>query len=341
MMTIQENISLKSLHTFHMDVKARAYASFQTEEELKELLSHVASKKSLSYMVLGGGSNVVFRNDFDGLIMKNDIRSIEKVGEDDQYYFIRTGAGENWHGFVMYCLDHDYFGIENLALIPGLTGASPMQNIGAYGVEIKDVFHSLEAYHIHEGTKVIFSHSDCRFGYRESIFKNELRGQFIITSVTYRLGKKAALSLEYGAIRQQLEKMNVADPDARAVANAVIAIRKSKLPDPDVLGNAGSFFKNPEVSAEVFERLAEKYPRIVGYALSGGRVKLAAGWLIEACGWKGFRSGDAGCHDSQALVLVNHGNATGGDVMDLAGKIKESVLETFGIILEEEVNVIS
>ena len=234
-------------------------------------------------------------------------RGIAIIGEDNDHVYVKTGAGENWHQFVLYCIENNLAGVENLSLIPGKTGASPMQNIGAYGVELKEVFHELEAWHIRDKAWVTFSNADCHFGYRESVFKKALRDQFIIASVTFKLRKKPVFNISYGAIEQELEQMGVTEPSIRDISNAVIRIRSSKLPDPAVIGNAGSFFKNPEIDSTLFETLKLKYPSIVGYPLPGNRVKLAAGWLIEKAGWKGFREGDAGCHEKQALVLVNYG----------------------------------
>lgn len=339
-MKLTENISLKGLNSFGMDVRARYLGAFSDHASLEELLSFASEEKGISHMVLGGGSNVLFTRDFDGLILKNEIMGVEKVREDDDHVYVRAGAGENWHLFVMHCLAQGWSGIENLALIPGLTGASPMQNIGAYGVEIKDVFESLEAMHVNERDIVRFSAAECGFGYRESVFKNKYKGQFVITHITYRLNKKPSLKTEYGAIRNELERMGISQPDPMSVALAVMNIRRSKLPDPAITGNAGSFFKNPEISQSHFNALKDKYPDIVGYPLPGGNVKLAAGWLIEKCGWKGYRHGDAACHEFQALVLVNLGHAKGTDIVELAEKIKADVLNTFDVALEAEVNII-
>ena len=349
-MQIQENISLKRLNTFGIDVAAKYFSGFHDMDELRELLAskqhqisnlkHRTSNIEPKTLVLGGGSNILFTKDFNGLVLKNDIKGIEKINEDDEHVYIKAGAGENWHSFVLYCLDNNYAGVENLALIPGNVGASPMQNIGAYGVEIKDAFHSLEALHLTDKCTVIFNHADCEFGYRESVFKNKYKGEFIITSVTYRLNKKPVLNTSYGAIEEELKKMNVTSPDIRAIAKAVMNIRTSKLPDPAVIGNAGSFFKNPEIEKETFDILTEKFPGIVGYKLPHGKVKLAAAWLIEKCGWKGYRKDDAGCHEKQALVLVNYGNAKGKEIYDLSTAILQSVQDKFGVLLEREVNII-
>ena len=296
--------------------------------------------QDIPVLILGGGSNMLFTRDVNGYVLRNEIRGMDVVREDDEHVYVRAGAGENWHGFVEHCIRQGYAGVENLALIPGLTGASPMQNIGAYGVEISEVFHELEAWHLQDREMHRFSRADCRFGYRESVFKREQKDKYLITHVTYRLNKKPVYHTAYGAIREELERMGVRELSIRAVADAVIRIRRSKLPDPAVIGNAGSFFKNPEVSAEQFSSLVAEHPGIIGYSLPSGRVKLAAGWMIEKAGWKGFRRGDAGVHDRQALVLVNHGHARGREIYDLSTEIQESIRGIFGVELEREVNVV-
>ncbi len=332
--------SLKSLNSFHIDVRARFYASFQSHEMMQELLEQYQHLPYMPMHILGGGSNILFTRDVDGLVLQNALKGIELVNEDADHYYIRAQAGENWHQFVCYCIEQGYAGIENLSLIPGSVGASPMQNIGAYGVELKDVFHSLEAWHINEKHRETFYLKDCGFGYRESVFKEKYRNRFIITSVTYRLNKKPVYQTAYGAITQELEKMGVQELSISAIAKAVVNIRQSKLPDPTITGNAGSFFKNPTISQQLFKKLQESFPDIVGYPVNDSRIKLAAGWLIEQCGWKGYRKGDAGCHSQQALVLVNYGNATGADIFLLSTEIMESVFKKFGVRLEREVNII-
>jgi UDP-N-acetylmuramate dehydrogenase len=253
---------------------------------------------------------------------------------------VKVGAGENWHQFVLYCLEHNWAGVENLSLIPGNVGASPMQNIGAYGVEIKDVFYCLEAYSYADKKIYTFTLNDCEFGYRESVFKRKFKNQFVILNVTYRLYKQPKFNTSYGAIEQELERMGVKQLTIQAISQAVINIRSSKLPDPKVTGNAGSFFKNPEISNTQYSMMTAQYPEIVGYKLPNGNVKLAAGWLIEQCGWKGYRKGDAGCHAMQALVLVNYGNAKGNEIYNLSEEIMQSVKEKFGVGLEREVNIV-
>jgi UDP-N-acetylmuramate dehydrogenase len=334
-MTIQENISLLNYNTFRINVSAAKFASFKTADELGELLSH-----ENNLMILGGGSNILFTKNFDGLVLKNDVPGIETVHEDADHVYVKVGAGENWHKFVMHCIDSNFAGVENLSLIPGNVGASPMQNIGAYGVELKEVFYDLEAMHLKDRTVHTFSLNDCAFGYRDSIFKTRYKNQFAILSVTFRLNKTPKFNTSYGAIEQELGRMGVKDLSIRAIAQAVINIRSSKLPDPAVIGNAGSFFKNPTVPLSFFEALKKDHPSIVGYKVGDDEVKLAAGWLIEQCGWKGLRKGDAGCHSKQALVLVNYGNATGAEIFDLSEEILKSVQQKFNVTLEREVNII-
>lgn len=282
----------------------------------------------------------MFTKDFDGIVLKNEIKGIAELHEDSEYVYIKAGAGENWHQFVLYCIERGWGGVENLSLIPGNVGASPMQNIGAYGVEIDDVFWSLEAFHLEEKKLYTFTKSDCEFGYRESVFKRKFKSRFVIVSVTYQLRKKPRFNISYGAITQELEKMGVKELSLKAISDAVISIRKSKLPDPAIIGNAGSFFKNPTVPKDQFQLLKAKFPEIPGYENLDGSVKLAAGWLIEQCGWKGYRKGDAGSHSKQALVLVNYGKASGTEVFQLSEEILRSVKAKFDVQLEREVNII-
>lgn len=347
-MEIQENISLKSFNTFGINVSARHFAAFNSVNELHELLEfnqRPTTKEKRPTLILGGGSNILFTKDVDGLVLKNEIIGIKEIKEDEHHVYVQAGAGVNWHHFVLHCIHNGWAGVENLSLIPGNVGASPMQNIGAYGVEIKDVFFSLEAFHIHDRKTVNFSLNDCGFGYRESVFKRKYKNEYVITHVTYRLNKIPSFNTSYGAIEQELEKMGTGKT-IQSIAQAVINIRSSKLPDPAEIGNAGSFFKNPEIQKAKFRSLKEQYPGIAGYDLPNGNVKLAAGWLIEQCGpvngtsWKGYRKGDAGCHAKQALVLVNYGNAKGKEIYDLSEEILKSVKEKFGVGLEREVNII-
>lgn len=337
---IQENISLKPYNTFGIDAVAKGLATFSNLEQLEEVLKEAEKRNYKCQLVLGGGSNILLTGDFDGLVLKNEIDGIEVVAEDADFIYVKGGAGEVWHHFVLHCLEKGYAGIENLSLIPGNIGASPMQNIGAYGVEIKDVFHQLEAYHIGDKTIQLFNTADCRFGYRESVFKNIYKGQYIILSVIYKLLKKPRFNTSYGAIQQELDNMGVKDLSIQAISQAVINIRSSKLPDWKLVGNAGSFFKNPTVDNDVAQKLKETFPKMVSFPFENGKTKLAAGWLIEQCGWKGYRKGDAGCYDKQALVLVNYGHATGAEIYAISEQIIQSVNEKFGVTLEREVNII-
>lgn len=338
-MNIQENISLKQYNTFGIDVAAKYFCEVASIDELRELLaSEIASSEKK--LVLGGGSNLLFTNFFDGLIIRNNLKGIHIVEENDEYVFVKSGAGEIWHELVLWSIHKNLGGIENLSLIPGFVGAGPIQNIGAYGSELKDVFHELETINIETGVPRSFSHADCNFGYRDSIFKNKLKNQCIITSVTLRLSKHPVLNTSYGAIENELKNMSVEKPSVKAISDAVIKIRQSKLPDPSVIGNAGSFFKNPEVTKEKFQLLKSAYEKVAAYGLPNGNVKLAAGWLIEQCGWKGKIIGNTGSHKDQALVLVNYGNATGSEIYELSQKIQQSVKEKFGVEIETEVNII-
>ena len=340
-MQIQENISLRNYNTFGIDASAKYFANFSSTVQFEELIANYKPQTTNhKLLILGGGSNILFTKDFDGLVLKNELKGIELVREDETFYYVKANAGENWHAFVLHCINNGYAGVENLSLIPGNVGASPMQNIGAYGVEIKDVFEELEAYHIHENTIQKFSNEDCAFGYRESIFKRKYKGEFVILNVTFRLRKQPVFNTSYGAIEQELEKMNVQERSIKSISQAVINIRSSKLPDPKVIGNAGSFFKNPTIPNVQFSELKLRFPNIVGYASGLGNTKVAAGWLIEQCGWKGYREGNAGCHAKQALVLVNYGNAKGEEIYTLSTKIIDSVKSKFEIELEREVNII-
>ncbi|MDQ3277129.1 MAG: UDP-N-acetylmuramate dehydrogenase [Bacteroidota bacterium] len=338
-MQIWENISLRPYNTFRIEAAARYFTAFQSVEELEEIMASRPYQDNAS-LVLGGGSNILLTRDVDGVVLKNDIGGIAVVQEDENHIYLKAGAGVNWHKLVMFCVENSYAGAENLSLIPGNVGASPMQNIGAYGVEIKDVFYQLEAYHLQEKALQTFSLNDCEFGYRESIFKRKYKGQFVITSVTYRLNKKPVYHTSYGAIQQELERMGVQELSIKAISNAVISIRSSKLPDPKEVGNAGSFFKNPAVEKSHLATIQQSYPDVPAFPLDEKFVKVPAGWLIEQCGWKGHRRGDAGCYPKQALVLVNYGQATGNEIYALGEEILQSVKSKFGIELEREVNVI-
>jgi UDP-N-acetylmuramate dehydrogenase len=338
-MNIVKNISLKPYNTFGIDAKAKYFIEIFNEDELKEVL-HYQDYQNLPRLILGGGSNILITQDFDGLVIKISIKGVKIISENDEDVLIEAGAGEVWHNFVLFCIEKNYGGIENLSLIPGLVGAAPIQNIGAYGQELKDVFVELRGISVETGETVLFSKNDCNFGYRDSIFKNELKDKFIITYVTLNLSKKPKLNLEYGTVKTELEKLGYNHIGIKEVSEVICSIRRSKLPDPAEIGNAGSFFKNPEIKSESFNKLKEKFPDIVGYKLDGDKVKVAAGWLIEKCGWKGKRVGNTGAHAKQSLVLVNYGNAKGDEILKLSKEIKKSVLGKFGIELQEEVNII-
>lgn len=339
MLTIQSNVSLKSYNTFGIDVTTRYLVEVDNDEDIQTLLQ-LPDIQSLPKLILGGGSNLLLTQDFNGLVIKINIKGVETVKEDQDHVWLRVGAGENWHEFVMYCVERGLGGIENLSLIPGTVGAAPMQNIGAYGVEIKDTFDRLEAVDISTGIKRIFTNADCRFGYRDSVFKNEVKGQYIISNVQFRLDKNPVFHVSYGDIQKTLEQMGVKELTIKAISEAVIKIRRSKLPDPAEIGNAGSFFKNPEIPASQYEALKSEYPDIPGYIINEEVVKVPAGWLIEQCGWKGKRTGNIGVHTRQALVLVNYGGGKGLEIKQLSEKIQASVEERFGICLHTEVNFV-
>lgn len=305
-----------------------------------EILCSVFNLVERKLLVLGGGSNVLLTKDFDGMVICVRMLGIEKLHEDDEHVWVKAMAGEVWHNFVLWCIQKGYGGVENLSLIPGCVGAAPMQNIGAYGVEIKDTFDSLEAMDIETAEFKTFTKAACKFGYRESVFKNEVKGKYIISSVTFRLTKQPVLNMSYGAIQQTLQKHGITDPSIKDVSNAVIEIRSSKLPDPKKLGNSGSFFKNPEIPSSQFDQLKQTYPEMVGYPAPNNQIKVAAGWLIEQCGWKGKVVGHTGSHKDQALVLVNYGGATGDEIWQLALAIQQSVKDKFGIDIIPEVNIV-
>jgi UDP-N-acetylmuramate dehydrogenase len=339
MLQIQKNISLKNFNTFGVEARARFFVEINHKDELAELFMD-PQWKQMTMLVLGGGSNLLLISDFDGLVIRMNIRGIEhRINHNE--VFIEAGAGEVWNDLVNFCVIRGYAGLENLSLIPGSVGASPIQNIGAYGVELKDTFFSCCAFEQATGTFKTFNKADCRFGYRESVFKEELKDKYIIVSVKLQLSLLPNLSLQYGAIREELAKRNVTTPTIKEVSQVVSHIRVSKLPDPSTIGNAGSFFKNPVISAAEFARVQAVFPEIVHYPAADGEVKLAAGWLIEQCGWKGKVVGHTGTWENQALVLVNHGGATGTEVYTLSSQIIDSVYTKFGISLQREVNIIS
>ncbi|WP_426491732.1 UDP-N-acetylmuramate dehydrogenase [Hymenobacter sp. 102] len=336
---LEHSVSLRPFNTFGLDVKARLFARFASTDELRALLA-LPEVQQAEKLILGGGSNLLFTQDFDGVVLKNEIRGLEVVSQDDDSALVRAGAGESWHGLVQFTLDSELNGIENLSLIPGTVGAAPLQNIGAYGAELKDTFDHLEALELATGHVRTFTAAECGFGYRESVFKGPLKNQYVVTGLVLRLHRRAQPNVSYGAIQTTLEDMGIGEePTPRQVSEAVMHIRRSKLPDPAQIGNAGSFFKNPEVSQAKFEELQAQHPGIPGYPVPGG-VKVPAGWLIEQCGWKGQRRGAHGVHDKQALVLVNHGGAQGHDIRELAYDIIASVREKFGIELHPEVNIL-
>jgi len=334
---ITKNKDLQALNTFGIHALAREFAAFSNLNELHELVS---SNRAKTLMILGGGSNILLTQNVDAFVLRNEIKGFEIISEEDGVVLVKSGAGEIWHEFVLACIDSGLGGLENLSLIPGSVGASPMQNIGAYGVEIKDVFKELEAYHIESGELHTFSKEQCEFGYRESVFKRKLKGQYVITSVTFQLSREHQVNSTYGAINDELKKMGIDNPSILDISNAVIAIRSSKLPDPKQIGNAGSFFKNPVVEVAVLDNIKKKYPDVPSYPAEPGKVKLAAGWLIERAGWKGFTEKNYGVHKLQALVLVNYGGATGKEIYDLSSQILEDVQRKFGVELEREVNII-
>ena len=341
-MNIQENISLKEYNTFGIDVNAKRFISITSFYELQQLL-----KIEKELFLISGGSNMLLTKDIEKLVVHIDIKGISIDKEDDNFVYLTVNSGENWHDFVLFCIDQGFGGLENLSLIPGNVGTCPIQNIGAYGVEVKDTITKVEALEIETSKLRTFSNSDCEFGYRNSVFKNELKGKFIITAVSFKLTKnKHQLNTSYGAIENELASKNITKPTLKDVSDAVIAIRKSKLPDPAKIGNSGSFFKNPVVEISQFLELQKKYPEIPFYNVISSevekyQVKIPAGWLIEKAGFKGKRFGETGVHEKQALVLVNYGNATGQEVFELAEKIQKNIKEKFRIDLEIEVNIIA
>nr|WP_276901107.1 UDP-N-acetylmuramate dehydrogenase [Pedobacter kyonggii] len=338
MLQIQENVSLKPYNSFGIDVKASYFVEIFSEADLARLFKNEIVK-SQKLLVIGGGSNVLFTQDYNGLVVKISIKGIQSEMIDDKV-LVTAGAGEVWNDFVNYCVEHHFAGVENLSLIPGTVGASPIQNIGAYGVELKDVFESCNAFEIKTGKIKTFTYDDCHFGYRESIFKGELKGQYIITSVTFRLSAEAKINTSYGAIETELLNRGIERPNIADVSSAVSHIRVSKLPDPSTIGNAGSFFKNPVIEKYEFADIVAKHPDVVHYPTADHKIKLAAGWLIEQCGWKGKVVGQTGTWKNQALVLVNHGHATGTEVYNFSEHIIDSVKSTFGVTLEREVNIL-
>lgn len=335
-MEIQHRINLKPYNTFGIDALAESFARFTSVEELKSLLSQ---KQENQLFILGGGSNILLTKDVNALVLRNEIKGIDIISQEGEAIVLKVGAGEVWHEFVLYCVNHGYAGVENLSLIPGSVGASPMQNIGAYGAEVKDVIEKVEALHIENMELHTFNNADCQFGYRESVFKRALKGQYIITHVYFKLSTNPNINTSYGAIESELKAQGITMASIKDVSNAVIAIRQSKLPDPKQIGNAGSFFKNPVVPTVIFENIKAKYPSVPAYPAEKGFVKVPAGWLIEQAGWKGKTFDNYGVHKNQALVLVNYGGATGKEIWDLSSHIVADIHQKFGIELEREVNV--
>lgn len=337
-MEIQNNFSLKPYNTFGIDAKARQFVAVQSVEELRAVLAHHADEKKF---ILGGGSNMLLTRDVDALVIHVDLKGKKVLFQDDDSVLVEAQAGENWHEFVLWTIGQDFGGLENMSLIPGNVGTTPIQNIGAYGTEIKDTFVSCQAMEIKTQQLRTFTREECRFGYRESIFKQELKDQYIITSVVFKLTKSIhKINTGYGDIMAELSRLGIGKPGLKDVSNAVIAIRQSKLPDPKELGNSGSFFKNPIISKADFEKVQAKFPDIKFFPVSETEIKVPAGWLIEQAGFKGQRFGNAGVHKNQALVLVNYGGATGQEILNVSKEVQRAVLEKFGIAIEAEVNVI-
>jgi UDP-N-acetylmuramate dehydrogenase len=337
-MNIQHNISLKKYNTFGIEAKAKEFVAVHSVSELKNILHE---NKSNAKFILGGGSNMLLTKDIDALVIHIDLKGKKILKANDDFVWVEGMAGENWHEFVLWTIDQNIGGLENMSLIPGNVGTTPVQNIGAYGTEIKDTFVSCEAINIATQEMKTFSKEECHFGYRESIFKHAVRDQFIITSVIFKLTKRNhKINTSYGDITKELEKQNIISPTLKDVSNAVIAIRKSKLPDPKELGNSGSFFKNPIIRKEYFDKIHVLHPEMPHYIVSETEVKVPAGWLIEKAGFKGKRFGDAGIHKNQALVLVNYGHATGEEILNVSKDIHAKILKEFGIAIEAEVNVI-
>ncbi|WP_339757249.1 UDP-N-acetylmuramate dehydrogenase [uncultured Winogradskyella sp.] len=337
-MTITKNVSLKSFNTFGIEAKAESFCDITSTKALREILKE---QHSNPLFILGGGSNMLLTQDIEALVLHLNIKGIEVVSETENSVIIKAMAGENWHEFVLWCLECNYGGVENMSLIPGNIGTTPIQNIGAYGVELKDVFVSCEAISIANQTTKTFTKSDCKFGYRESIFKQELKGQYIITSVNLKLTKvNHKLHVHYGAIKTELQASCINNPSIQDISKAIITIRQSKLPDPKEIGNCGSFFKNPIISTEQFTELQENFPEAPSYKVSDTEVKVPAGWLIEKAGFKGKRFKNYGVHNKQALVLVNYGNANGKDIYELAKLIQETVKRIFNVTIDAEVNII-
>jgi len=339
-MKVVKNISLKNLNTFGVDVKSKYFVEIYSEQELKQILNS-EEYSNHQKIILGGGSNILFTKDFDGLVIKNSISGIKLFDEDNNKVIVEAGAGVIWDELVKYCVDKNIGGIENLSFIPGMVGAAPIQNIGAYGQELEETFYELNGIYIDDCKTKIFNNSDCSFSYRNSIFKNKLKNKFIITSVSLKLNKNPNVNLSYKDVKEEVEKRKIKHPTIKDIREIVISIRKSKLPDPAEIGNAGSFFKNPVITKERFKVFKEEFPDLKHYLVDANNVKIPAAWLIEKCGWKGKRIGDTGTHPMQPLVIVNYGNASGKEIYEISTMIKNVVKTTFDITLENEVNIIN
>lgn len=338
-MFLKENFSLKNLNTFNIDVKSSLFTEINSYNDFIELLENDLLKKN-NYLIIGSASNILFTKDFEGLIIKNNIKGFQLEDYDNNYSLVTSSSGEIWHDFVIKTLDNNLYGLENLSYIPGTVGASAIQNIGAYGVEMKDFFYSLKTININTGLEKLYKIEDCNFGYRNSIFKNELKNKIFIKEITFKLNKNPKVNILYKDIQDKLKEYNLQNPTPKDISNLVIEIRKNKLPDPNIIGNAGSFFKNPEIDLNLINNLIDKYPEIPYYKIDENNFKIPAAWLIDKLGWKGKTFGEYGVHKNQALVLVNYGNAKGIDIKELSNEIKLSVLDNFGINLETEVNII-
>ena len=338
-MKIIKNISLKHYNTFGLNYKTKYFVEIKSKKDLIALQDEKLFKTEKK-LILGGGSNILFTRDFNGLVIKNNIKGQEIVNENENFVDFKIGAGENWHEIVLKCVDNNWGGIENLSLIPGNSGTAPMQNIGAYGIEIKDTFQELEALKISSGNIKKFDKKQCKFSYRESVFKNEKKNQYLILNITLRLNKNPKINIEYGDIKKILTERQIQNPSIKDVSNAIITIREQKLPDPKKIGNSGSFFKNPIIPNQLIDKIIKKYPEIVHYKINENETKVAAGWLIEKAGWKGKRIKNFGVHKNQALVLVNYGGANGIQIYELSESIINDIKLKFGITLEREVNII-
>lgn len=337
LMEFLRDISLKSLNTFGIEAKARFFLNLKHESDLNKITDKISNS---NIFCLGGGSNVLFVNDFDGLVISNNLRGIKIIDSDDKNVTLEVAAGENWHNFVALTLKNKYYGLENLALIPGKVGGAPIQNIGAYGSEQSEFFIYLKAFNLKDFEFKTFSKEECLFDYRTSVFKNRFKNRYLITNVAYKLSRRPKINLKYKELEEEIIKIPSINPDPEYIFESVCRIRRRKLPDPLMLGNAGSFFKNPIIDKAKFDEIKNQYVDFPGFAMPDGKMKVFAAWLIEKCGWKGYREGDAGVHENHSLILVNYGNSSGKDILDLSNKIKDSVFEKFDILLEPEVEIV-